>query len=100
MVLTTSNVMIGDVITTRDGHETKVTGKVGNFFLTSDQGKVHIGNAMYLIRDGKYIMIDHTIEEIELMLAENPKDEYPKGHWQLEREKRKNKGEPEDDSDL
>jgi hypothetical protein len=100
MLLSTSNVMIGDVITTRDGHETKVVGKQGNFFLTTDCGKIHFGNVMSLLRNEKYLMIDHSPEDIELMLSESPKDEYPKAHWQIEREKKLSKGETDDDTDL
>jgi hypothetical protein len=100
MLLSTSNVMIGDVITTRDGHETKVVGKQGNFFLTMDQGKIHIADAMSILRNDKYIMIDHTESEMELLLSEKPKDEYPKAHWQIERERKILKGENEDDTDL
>jgi hypothetical protein len=100
MILSTSNIMVGDVITTRDGHETKVVGKQGNFFLTNDQGKVHIADAMSILRNDKYIMIDHTESEMELLLSEKPKDEYPKANWQIERERRAKKGEIDDETDL
>ena len=97
MLLSTNNLMIGDVVKTRDGHEVVLANRDGNFFITTQQERLHIGDCMCVIRGESKFMIYHTSEEIQLLIQEKPADEYPKAVWPLEKERKENKQEKEEE---